>query len=427
MAGMMRNPVARSWARLLGGLLAAAFLVACETVAPRPVSRVELAAASDSLVITWANPVDYEDVDVEVVAPDGKRLGRDRVFGYATRSGPARAVVFGVESGTYRVRVHAAVNRTRSDSRRVSEDVTCVVPQAVIGGQVTRADLGLARPEPLDVVFLIHPGSSYAAGDATGDLFRQTAASALSAAFRTAILLPDEDGLRRVEDYRERVSTDLQRASWPLDPDVLIVVDARAPTDEVSGQLAMRVLDLKLAEVLGKRPNRLDRELYNRRPLVIEEYECIVGGAHGADSREVFRTFRDAWGGLLRQVLAHPRYGCYSELLAAYKRDRRPAAIADKDFLQAFLFDALPASERPYDETEPDADPAAARFRERARKIERDFLFGPGSPAERAQPGEPGGKPPVEERPPAGAGEVPDEPREPQQPQEPDPGKVPEE
>jgi hypothetical protein len=382
MRGIVDRLARDSRARLFPALVAAVWLASCQTVEPRAVSDVSVAAENDNLVITWSNPIDYEDVDVEVTGPHGKRLSRDRVFGHATRTGPARAVVLQVGPGTYRVRVNASVNRSRADTRRASEEVTCRVPEPVSGGYVTREDLALAKAEPLDIVFFIHPGSSYSGRGKTGDgvveLFRQMTAGVLSEAFRTAIRVPDEIGFKRIEDYRDQVATDIERASWPLDPDVLIVVDARAPTAEVPGQLCWRILDLKLAEVFGKAPDRLDRELYNRRPLVIEEYQRLGSQAQGSDLRAALRMFRDAWRGLLHQTLAHPRYRYYSEVLAAYKRDRRPAAVADKDALQTFMFDLVPASMRPFDASQTDADQAATVFRNRARKIERDFLFGPG-------------------------------------------------
>jgi hypothetical protein len=363
-------------------LLAVGFLAGCMTSSPQAVGNLQVAADNDNLVITWSNPTDYEAVNIQVTDPDGQRIDSKRVFGYATQTGPARAVVLDVKPGTYTVRVVAAVKQAQGDTRRESKEVTCRVPEPVSGGYVTRQDLALDDKAPLDIVFLIHPGSSYAGGGKTVKpivrLFRQMTAGVLSEAFNSAIQLPDEVTLKRIEDYRDQVSTDLERATWPLDPDALIIVDVRAPSDRIPGQLAIRVLDLKLAEVLGKGPDRLDRELYNRRPLVIEEYQQLGDLPEEKDLRAALRIFRDAWRGLLGQALDQPRYRYYVDRLTAYKRDRKPAVIRDKDALRAFMFNAVPEAMRPFDEKQDDADKAATVFKERALAIERELLFGPG-------------------------------------------------
>jgi len=352
------------------------------TATPEAVRNLEAVPDNDNLVITWNNPVDYEGVDVDVVDPDGKRLDAKRVSGFATRSGPARVVVLNVRPGPYKVKVYAAVKSTDAGTRRASREVVCHVPESVSGGYVTRRDLAMDRKEPLDVVFFIHPDSSYAAGKKAAkpvaQLFRQMAAGVLSEAFLTALQVPGEQGLKRIEDYRERVSTDIEPANWPLDPDALIIVDVRAPSREMRGQLCVRILDLKLAEALGKATDRLDRELYNRRALVVEEYERFADLSREEDLGEALRVFRDAWRGVLNQVLVNPRYLYYVERLAAYKRDRKPDAVRDKEALQAFMFNVLPAEKRPYDEEEQDADKAAAVFKKRASDLEREVLFGPG-------------------------------------------------
>jgi len=378
-------------------LLAAAGLAGCMTATPQAVRDLKVVADNDNLVITWNNPVDYEGVDLHVTDPGGERLDSRKVSGFATRSGPARAIVLHVRPGSYRVKVDAAVKRTDAATRRASDEVVCRVPEAVSGGYVTRRDLALEGKEPLDVVFFVHPASSYAGDEETANpvakLFRQMAAGVLSEAFNTALQVPGERGLKRVEDYRERVSTDIEPAGWPLDPDAVIIVDVRAPAEAIPGQLSVRLLDLKLAEALGKGTDRLDRELYNRRPLVVEEYQQFGELSRENDLEEALRVFRDAWRGLLDQVLVNPRYRYYAEHLGAYKRDRKPDAIRDREALQAFMFNILPDGKRPYDEEEQDADKAAAVFKKRATELEREVLFGPGI-------GGPLVKPPVRKPPP---------------------------
>ena len=329
---------------------------------PQPVQNLSAADQNGTLVITWTNPVDYRRLQVTVTGAQ-KTSYTPKVYGQG--KGPAVAVVENAPPGKYTVEV---ASYTGDDVTQRRQETTGAIEKSFIG-YVDPEDLGRREPpEPLDVLFLVHPDCPFASRAGArrppgqpfdqGLVFQEVADNVLAQVFHRVVRIQDEQDLEALEDSRNFLLEN-GKTFWLFDPAAIAVVDYRRARDAegggVPGQLHLRILNLKLArEDFRARSDYL----FSKRALVSEGYQEINGKAFDS-SRSMVLELQAAWRRLLKEVLGNPRY-------LEYKKSFKPGSseVPLTPGLEMLYFGKVPEQKGP--------DKA-----ERIATIERQLLFGP--------------------------------------------------
>ncbi|MBI4582701.1 MAG: hypothetical protein HY717_01515 [Planctomycetes bacterium] len=344
-------------------------------VNPAVVNALQVEDLEGSLKISWDNPVEFHNLEVEVTHPGGKveviRVEKHPFTSpYPLDPGKQGILLPNVPPGPYKVRVSSYVGEDLS-TRRSTEAVERKVAKPV-AGHIDWKSLNRPAPEDLQVLYLVHPETRALSRNASSArnaaferrIFGQVAANVLSEVFEQAIPIRHEADLKKIEEDRIVILERHGSESAFLDPDALAIVDLREPSDpSTPPQLYLRILDLKLVKN-ARRGSAINPQ---KGILVAEGFAEVEPFQQ---SKEIAYVLEEAWKSLLREVLEHPRYLAYKNFLAAVKK-KEPLADEAKLEIEALFYGEIPEALQPLEEG------GKGYSQEKLKRLEKLILFGP--------------------------------------------------